>query len=552
MKAKIKIGWAMTRVSSEAQGLTQNGSLDAQDSRIQRFIESKNQYGFDQYKIVKLIREEQSAFREKNTRRPELLELMDEMRKRKINFICIESVSRLIRDTKLATEIYHLAIENGVEIWEVESGMNYTDPSNPYSFQAFGNKAISSEVESMVTSNRVATKHREAMVNFGKDPCPRPILGLDSHPNRVGMYVLNKDELLIVNEIMEAFIRFKSYSETVDFCNANKFKTKAYLTKEKIDKNGYKVPPKQIGGELFNQTSLKALLSNSKYSGKKIFKDTKNQFPRLQDADGFVIWSYSHGELIDQELLNKVKEVMVLAGFKKRPRKISTKEFSLLGGLISDKDGNFYQCHSAKKGKYSYYKNAKTKHGLSIVDFDKQFFDLLQSYTTDSSDMATVVNDYIESLKKEIDGFGDGVITISIEIANLNKQLDALTFRRRQLMADNGSEKFISSITDEIKITEAEIQSMILKKVELNTIKEAAMMSYDPSMLKANLVKLIKKIQASKGTERSLLVRSIVEKIVVDSVKEARVVFNVTNLVSPSRAKPGGNKFVGTEKWWCI
>jgi predicted site-specific integrase-resolvase len=86
-----KRGWALVRVSTETQGLTQAGSLDAQLNRINRWIESKNAHSFEIYEIVKVIKEEQSAFREKNLQRQGIMDLTILIKKGEVDFVIVEA-----------------------------------------------------------------------------------------------------------------------------------------------------------------------------------------------------------------------------------------------------------------------------------------------------------------------------------------------------------------------------------------------------------------------------------------------------------------------------
>ena len=89
-KLKIKKGAALIRVSTKNQALTQNGSLDAQGHIIERWRNNLNFCGDVEYQITEWIEEEQSAFRDKNLKRKELLRLMEKIQSRRIDFIVFE------------------------------------------------------------------------------------------------------------------------------------------------------------------------------------------------------------------------------------------------------------------------------------------------------------------------------------------------------------------------------------------------------------------------------------------------------------------------------
>ena len=384
--------------------MTQNGSLDAQGHIIERWRNNLNFCGDVEYQITEWIEEEQSAFRDKNLKRKELLRLMEKIQSRRIDFIVFESLSRLFRSVKFAIEFFELASKYNVEIWEAEYNTNFSDFDDPRSYDAFISRAVQSEVESMTTSKRVLMKHREAMVNVGKDPSPQAsILGLDLHPHRIGIYLVNKSELEIVIDIMKAFVRFKNYSETLDYCHALNYKTKTYEIKKKIEKDGTITPPRIVQGKSFDQAALKALFRNPRYGGKSTFDDSKkNQFRHLQDENGKVTWTYSHGQVIDQALLDEVEATMKIAGFKKRPRKKTTRDFSLLADLIIDSQGQTYHCQSAKNHQYRYYFNPNNGHRFSMKEFDSKFINLLDSYKNRSSVIESVLNDYALKLQGEV------------------------------------------------------------------------------------------------------------------------------------------------------
>jgi len=131
------------------------------------------------------------------------------------------------------------------------------------------------------------------------------------------MYVRNEDEVKIVKDIVRKFIETRSYKPVLEYCRQKWYKTKARHTKERVDRDGNRIPPRLLGDEEFDDESLKRLLQNPKYRGFSVFHDSWNQFPEKQDEKGNVIWRYPHGTIIDEETAAKIDGI--IGSFKEPP-----------------------------------------------------------------------------------------------------------------------------------------------------------------------------------------------------------------------------------------
>ena len=104
-----------------------------------------------------------------------------------------------------------MADETGVEVHEVESGIiNLRDRGSRLSFNI---KNMFAEEYSLELEEKIAKKQREARVNNGKDTSTWPILGLDAHPTKTGMYTINPDEQGIVRKLFETYLNTGSLKE---------------------------------------------------------------------------------------------------------------------------------------------------------------------------------------------------------------------------------------------------------------------------------------------------------------------------------------------------
>ena len=143
------------------------------------------------------------------------------------------------------------------------------------------------------------------MISSGKFNSTQKVLGLDqliiNGVAKVGMYAVNHDELLVVNWIMQTFIRYGSYQVTL----------------AEIEKNGVK----NKNGRAFKKHSLHTLLTNTKYIGEweVNVKNKGKKESKLMPYERHAIVKLPHGCVIDQELWAQVQALVAkLIGTKLR------------------------------------------------------------------------------------------------------------------------------------------------------------------------------------------------------------------------------------------
>ena len=323
----IKLGYALTRVSTPKQALVQHGSLEQQRHIIERWVEAQSARSSCEYRVVKYIAEDISGRAASLKKRHGMHELERAIERREIDFFVAEKIDRIGRDQVHNLQLVRRAHELGVEVFEVESGqINFRDRGSRIGFNV---KNWLSEEYSWDLEEKITKKVREARVNNSKDNRTIPILGLDPHPTKVGKYVRNEDEIAIVLTIANKFLEAKSYKPVIEFCRKQGYKTKARYTKEKIDAEGNRIPPRLIGGQAFDEDALRDLLQNGKLRGFSKFKDTWNQFPKLQDEESFVTWRYEHGSIIAEETADRIDAIV--ASFQhKKPRRGKYNDFLLM------------------------------------------------------------------------------------------------------------------------------------------------------------------------------------------------------------------------------
>ena len=376
----VKIGWGLARVSSKAQAEVQHGSLEQQGHMMKRWAATQSQREGIEYQIIRIVEEDISGRKKSLKKRDGYHEILRAIKTKQIDFVVIEKLDRLGRD-KVSNQFFiDTASENEVEIFEVESGrINMKDRGSRLGFNI---KNLLAEEYSLDLEEKVTKKVREAKVNNGKDSATIPVLGLEAHPTKIGIYVIDKNEQKVVIDIFETFLKTGSLKETVSYCKKMGYKTKARSTREKIDKKGNRILPRQVGGQDFDSKRLYDHLTNTKYLGHAYFKDTWVQFPNLQDEEGFVKWNYAHGPVIDEELFLKVRTL--LEQNKQKSASSKGRTAYLLSGVLYLHDGTPFHGVSAKSGANSYYQDRKKTVRIERFKIEKIVKNRVGQYLKDS------------------------------------------------------------------------------------------------------------------------------------------------------------------------
>ena len=357
------IGRALARVSSKDQSRVQYGSLEQQSNMLIRWAKTEGEKRNCKIKFDKIISEVVSGKDSEIRKRVELNETLRLIEAGHLDFFIVEKVDRLSRDQNFNYSFAKTCQKHGCEFIELDTGT--LDLRNRSSRLGFTLKNMTAEDNILELSEKVQKKQREANVNNGKDTSTRPMLGIDAHPTKAGFYTINNAEKEKLLDIVNHFISYGgAYKPTIEYCAEKGYRTKAYESKEHIDKHGNRVPSRMVGGDPINATNLNALLKSPKLRGYNTFEDTWNQFPNLQDGEGMVKWFYAHGAVISADLVRQIDELLTKhSAFFNR----YSKHCYFLSGILRCTDGSTFSSYggnNSRNGRYRDYKNRK--HNLKI------------------------------------------------------------------------------------------------------------------------------------------------------------------------------------------
>lgn len=507
-----KIGYGIVRVSSAKQAEVQHGSLEQQRHMIERWAKDQSEANGQKFQIAKVIEEDISGKGSSLHKRKGLRELERAIEAREIDFFVAEKVDRIARDQIYNLSLVKMAQEFGVEVYEIESGLiDFRDRGSRLGFNI---KNMLAEDYVLELEEKVTKKGREARVNNGKDKNTVPILGLDPHPSKSCVYVRNEDEIKIVKDIFREFLKTKSHKSTIDYCNAKGYKTKARMTKSKIDRQGNIVPPRRIGGEFFSKGTLGGLLKNPKYRGCSKFEDTWNQFPQLQDENGMVRWDYAHGVIIDEMTAAGVDTILSTMQHR-HPRRSKYNGF-LLTGILMAEDGSRYHGDPAKSGANPYYYNKAQKKRIPCQDLDELVINRAKEYLDKRGVIEDVINKYLKHKNVGVPFLEEEKARFRNKLRDLGRVIESFsdTLRQAALAGQNVAE-LAQSLLDERKKAEGEQIALRAQLEHLEGKTEQFKRNLQGISLRKFLERVMTRFEKLPDTQKKQVIQAVVPKAIV-------------------------------------
>lgn len=511
---KLKIGWALMRVSTKHQAEVQHGSLEQQRHMLERWSLQQSEKANSRYQITRFFEEDISGRGKAIHKRMALMEIERAIETKTIDFIVFEKVDRLARDMIYNLGLVKKAQENGVEVHEFESGQ--IDLRDRGSRLGFNIKNLLAEEYSLDLEEKITKKQREAKINNGKDIATVPVLGLNPHPLKRGMYVINKKEQDIVIDIFKKFIELKRLIDLASYCKERGYVTKVRMTKEKVDKEGNITPPQKVGGDNFDSESLRNLITNPKLRGFAYFKDTWNQFPKLQDAEGMVKWEFPHGAVVPEALFEEAQKVLEInAKFNCQLK--GTVYF--LSNILFHEEGAKFAGAAAhgRNEEYQYYHCPKLKFRIPKNDIEKLIISRVKQYLTDSDILKKMITETNAMVNVGVPLIEEQAIDLRKRLAESKKIIEGFSSFVRTAALNNPSQldTVIRTITAERDKAETEV--LVLER-ELankeNQLLELKSENHDKGM-KQILEELLENFDSQEDKKKRDIIKLIIPKIIV-------------------------------------
>lgn len=418
----IKKGSAYIRLSTEDQVLVDGGSLEQQVNLAfeEAVIRSKE----DQinYQITEIFID--AGISGQTNERAELQRLDAKIQKSGVAFVIVKDPARVFRHADFFAGFFERCNKAGCEIMFKGLPMNPNDPNDVLRLRML---AAFAEYEARNTSKRVRENVYAAMEYNGKFNATHKVLGLDqltvNGTSLVGLYSPNKDELAIVEWIMQTFVKMGSYQVTL----------------AEIERRGIK----NKNGNAFQKNSLYGLLTNKKYIGKwELNVENKDKDPRkLMPYERHKIVDLPHGCVIDLNLWERVQAtVQRLKGSKAKNMRLQ--RVYLLSGLLKyGPDGSAFggSGNWGSTQRVNYYQNTKHRIRLLAEAIELEARKVVSEIIKQSPKLREAIIERTKSMRSSLDLLQGQLQQLDMQITKLQSDRNALDKRLDFLLSTEDS-----------------------------------------------------------------------------------------------------------------
>lgn len=415
-------GCAYIRLSTEAQCTVDEGSLMQQihivvSEMYRRSLQDKVNYKIDKFYV-------DAGISGQIDQRPEFLLMESNIKKGRHGFVIIKELPRISRNATRFKIFFKIAHEAGCMM--VIPGFP-VNPNDPASVLQLDIMAAVAEYEAKNTAKRVRENVNSAIVNSGKFNATHTVLGLDQlvvdDIAKVGMYKPNKEELKIVEWIMQTFLRLASYQATL----------------AELEKRGIK----NKNGKAFQKNSLYGLLTNQKYIGKwEVNLKNKNKDSRhLMPYELYKLVDLPHGCVIDLNLWERVQTtVQKLKGSKAKNMRLQ--RVYLLSGLLKyAPDGSAFggSGNWGSTQRVNYYQNTKHRIRLPAEVLELEACKIVTEIIKQSPKVREAILERTKTMRSSFDLLQGQLQQLDTQIIKLQSDRNALDKRLDFLLSTEDS-----------------------------------------------------------------------------------------------------------------
>ncbi len=343
MQAKLRCA-IYTRVSTDNQTEVEFNSCEAQEEKIRSFIKSQ-----ENMEIFKVYCD--PGFTGANLNRPALIELLNDMKERKINLVIAYKIDRLTRSPKDFYQLIDLFDKYGVDFISITERFDTSTPSGRLLRNIMLTFAqFERELTSERTKDKMLQRANKGMWNGGIMP-----LGYRVENKKL---VIKEDDAKIIRNIFDSYIPSGSL---ISVC-------------------------KELKGA-HSKSHISYILRNIIYIGKIKYAGK--------------VYQGNHQRIISDDVFNLAQEI-----HKKKIRNLRVYKDYSLAGLLNCKSCNSVMtpCHTNKKRhnrlhRYYYYRCTKTfKKDWNSCDIRQVSADRLEDFICENLKRISGDRHYIDSL----------------------------------------------------------------------------------------------------------------------------------------------------------
>lgn len=307
----FKIGLYI-RVSTEEQALRTEGSLDSQKHRLSSYVDIKNMQQSSWGTVIEEYIDD--GFSAKDTNRPALQKLIKDLRRGHINTVLVTDLSRLSRSIRDFCVLIDFFKETKTQFLSLKEQFDTTTAAGEMMLFNMVNLA---QFERRQISERVTLNfHSRALRGLRNGGAA--ILGYKINPTNKSTFVVNDEEVGLVEKVFKTYIEEKSvYAAAIRLRSEN-------------------VPFKGAMGEIWNTQTVKNILHNYSYIGmREVNKGNKlkNQ-SELKSHEKYQLVQASWPAIIDETTFYVVQKMLAdnVKGERMRLKNAKARTF-LFSGL---------------------------------------------------------------------------------------------------------------------------------------------------------------------------------------------------------------------------
>ncbi len=410
------------RVSTEDQCKDPENSLDNQRHRCVAYLKSQKASS-QVIDSVRTYREEGESG--KDTNRPQLQQLLRDVRNGSVRLILFTELSRISRSVSDFLKMSEYLTEHDVAWVSLTPNIDLTSPYGQFMLIML---VALGELERKTTAERTRKAMRDraerGLYNGGSNP-----LGFEPDPERKGNLRVVESEAAIVREAFACYLERGSIAETHKI-----LQERGYRRAATVSRRG-----KPKGGNAISPNTLNYLLRNPTYIGMKEVNHDKRDLPveealALDEADRYRLVPAVWEPIIESDTFEAVQALMEENRLSTANCKGVKKYDYVLSGIVHCAVcGRGLEGGAAKKQTYHYYKHATgtvtgdcgpVGHPASLIE--EAVLDRLTHLAEDTALLDAIVEKANERIE-------DGVPEKERLLRQGRRQVDELQGRERGL-----------------------------------------------------------------------------------------------------------------------
>lgn len=325
------------RVSTEEQALRTEGSLESQKHRLSGYVDIKNMQQPNWGVVVEDYIDD--GFSAKDTNRPALQRLIKDLKKGRINTVLVTDLSRLSRSIRDFCVLIDFFKETKTQFLSLKEQFDTTTAAGEMMLFNMINLA---QFERRQISERVTLNfHSRAMRGLRNGG--HPSLGYKVDPANKSTFIVNREEVTLVEKVFSTYIEEKS----------------AYATASRL--RAENIPFKGKTGDVWNLQTVKNILNNYGYIGmREVNKGNKNKNQEeLKTFEKYQIVPASWPAIIDEATFYTVQNMLAdnAKGERSRLKNAKARTFLFSGLAVCGECGRAIvgSTGHGKKNKIRYY-----------------------------------------------------------------------------------------------------------------------------------------------------------------------------------------------------